>query len=194
MAEREREIRLCGSGGQGLLVAGAILAEALKIEGMHVAQSQSYEPTSRGGMTRTDLVARDGVIDYPLVTALDCALILDEIAAGPTAVLVKPRGLIVADCERVPHLPDGDFIPHTLALGEIATALGDRRITNLVGLGVLTRLGELCSDASLDQAIRSTSPPRFVDLNLQAARAGRDLAQATAAADTAGCAEGKGGT
>jgi len=178
VAERKIEIRLCGTGGQGLLVAGAILAEAFKIEGLQVAQSQSYEPTSRGGMSRADLVAGDAAIDYPLATALDCALILDDIAAVPATSLVKPRGLVVVDRECVPHPPDGDFTLHCLALGEASTALGNPRATNLVGLGALTRLGELCSDASLDQAIQSTSPPRFVDLNLKAARVGRDLTQA----------------
>jgi len=187
------EIRLCGSGGQGLLVAGAILAEALKIEGLQVAQSQSFDPTSRGGMSRTDLVASDRSIDYPLATALDFALILDDVAAGPTASLVKPRGLVVVDRERVPHPPDGDFALHSLGLAEATASLGDPRITNLVGLGALTRLGALCGDASLDGAIRSKSPPRFVDLNLEAARAGRDLAEATQTAGGGGRAEGRSG-
>jgi 2-oxoglutarate ferredoxin oxidoreductase subunit gamma len=182
VAAREIEIRLCGSGGQGLLVAGAILAEALTLEGLCVAQSQSFEPTSRGGMSRTDLVGSDGAVDFPLATALDCALILDEIAVGPTAGLVKRRGLVLLDRERVPRPPDGDFALHSLALGESARRLGDARIANLVGLGALTRLAKLCSDASLDRAIRSTSPTRFVDLNLEAARAGRDLADGAAGA------------
>jgi 2-oxoglutarate ferredoxin oxidoreductase subunit gamma len=191
VADRELEIRLCGSGGQGLLVAGAILAEALKIEGLQVAQSQSYEPTSRGGMSRTDLVASAGAVDYPLATALDFALILDDIAAAPAASLVKPRGLVVVDRERVPHPPDGDFCLYALGLAEATNALGDPRITNLVGLGALTRMGELCGVASLDRAIRGKSPPRFVDLNLQAMRAGRDLAEAAETAGAAGSAEGR---
>jgi 2-oxoglutarate ferredoxin oxidoreductase subunit gamma len=182
VASREIEIRLCGSGGQGLLVAGAILAEALTLEGLRVAQSQSYEPTSRGGMSRTDLVARDGEVDFPLATALDCALILDQIAAGPTAGLVKPRGLVLLDRDRVPRPPGGDFALHGLALRESARELGDARVANLIGLGALARLAALCSDASLDRAIRSVSPARFVDLNLEASRAGRSLTEATAPA------------
>ena len=180
LASREIEIRLCGSGGQGLLVAGAILAEALTLEGLRVAQSQSFEPTSRGGMSRTDLVGSDGIVDFPLATTLDCALILDQIAVGRTAGLLKRRGLLLLDRERVPRPPKGDFTLHSLALGEAAKGLGDARVANLVGLGALTRLAELCSDASLDRAIRSTSPARFIDLNLEAARAGRSLTEATA--------------
>jgi 2-oxoglutarate ferredoxin oxidoreductase subunit gamma len=189
VASREIEIRLCGIGGQGLLVAGAILAEALTLEGLRVAQSQSFEPTSRGGMSRTDLVASDGAVGFPLATALDCALILDQIAAFPTAGLVKRRGLVVLDRDRVRRPPGGDLALHSLALSESAKGLGDARVANLVGLGALARLAELCSDASLDRAIRSTSPARFIDLNLEAARAGRGLTEAAATASPAPIAE-----
>jgi 2-oxoglutarate ferredoxin oxidoreductase subunit gamma len=189
VASREIEIRLCGIGGQGLLVAGAILAEALTLEGLRVAQSQSFEPTSRGGMSRTDMVASDGTVDFPLATALDCALILDQVAAVPTVGLMKPRGLVLLDRDRVARAPKGDFALHSLALCESAKELGDTRVANLVGLGALTRLAELCSDESLDRAIRSTSPARFVDLNLEAAGVGRCLMDAAAPARPAGIAE-----
>ena len=175
MASREIEIRLCGSGGQGLLVAGAILAEALTLEGLRVAQSQSFEPTSRGGMSRTDLVASEGAVDFPLATALDCTLVLDDVALAPTTGLLKRGALVVVDRERVARAPDGDFSLHSLALQETATALGDARVANLVGLGALTRLAELCGAASLERAIRSTSPPRVIELNLEAAQAGHTL-------------------
>jgi 2-oxoglutarate ferredoxin oxidoreductase subunit gamma len=191
-ALREIEIRLCGSGGQGLLVAGAILAEALTLEGLCVAQSQSFEPTSRGGMSRTDLVVSEGALDFPLATALDCALILDQIAAGPTAGLVKRRGLVLLDRKRVPRPPQGDFALHALPLVDSAQGLGDPRVANLVGLGALVRLAKLCSDASLEGAIQSISPTRFVDLNLEAARAGRSLTPATPAAVTLEIAEAGG--
>jgi 2-oxoglutarate ferredoxin oxidoreductase subunit gamma len=177
VAKRQLEIRLCGSGGQGLLVAGKVLAEALIREGLRVAQSQSFEPTSRGGMSRTDLVANETGVDFPLAVMLDCALILDPIAALPTVAMLKPGGMVVVDRERVPDPPDGDYALHSLALAESARALGDVRVANLVGLGALTSLGELCRDASLDEAIRSVSPSRFLELNLEAAQAGRSLTE-----------------
>ena len=171
-------------------MAGAILAEALTLEGLRVAQSQSFEPLSRGGMSRTDLVGSKGAVDFPLITALDYALVLDDVALAPTTGLVKQGGLVVVDRERVAHAPDGDFSLHSLALHETATQLGDARVTNLVGLGALARLGELCDTASLERAIRSTSPPRFVELNLAAARAGRGLVEANAPAGLAEIREG----
>jgi 2-oxoglutarate ferredoxin oxidoreductase subunit gamma len=189
---REIEIRLCGSGGQGLLVAGAILAEALTLEGLRVAQSQSFEPTSRGGLSRTDLVASSSAVDFPLATALDCALILDQIAVDPTEGLIKRGGLVVLDRERVPRPPRGELALHALPLQESARRLGDLRVANLVGLGALARLFALCSDAALEKAIRSTSPARFVGLNLEAARAGRSLTGATGSAAKLSVARGRG--
>ena len=97
---------------------------------------------------------------------------------------------MVTDRERVPRPPRGDFSLHSLALGESAKELGDPRVANLVGLGALTRLGALCSDASLDCAIRSVSPNRFVELNLEAARVGRSLTEVALPAGAVEIAEG----
>lgn len=71
MAERRAwQARLSGSGGQGLGLAGRLLADALVAEGWRVALSQSYEPTSRGGLSRSDLVVDGAAVDYPLATDL----------------------------------------------------------------------------------------------------------------------------
>jgi Pyruvate/2-oxoacid:ferredoxin oxidoreductase gamma subunit len=104
--------------------------------------------------------------------------------------MVKRRGLVLVDQERVPRPPNGDFALHALPFRELAERLGEARVANLVGLGALTRLGGLCKDASLDRAIRSTSPARFIDLNLDAARVGRGLADSKPSAVTEEIAQG----
>ena len=83
------EIRKSGTGGQGLGLSGKMLAAALTSDGLHVAQSQSYEPTSRGGMSRSDLVVTPGIADYPLATKLDYLLILDERAMSISDGMIK---------------------------------------------------------------------------------------------------------
>jgi 2-oxoglutarate ferredoxin oxidoreductase subunit gamma len=141
-------------------------------------------------MSRTDLVGSDGVLDFPLATSLDHALILDQIAAGPTGELLKPGGLVLVDQERVPRPPQGDFALHALPLVDVAQGLGDVRVANLVGIGALVRLAGLCGDDALDAAIRSTSPTRFVELNLEAAEAGCRLTAALPSPVTLELAEG----
>ena len=114
-----REIRLSGSGGQGLILAGRILAEALVREGKRVAQSTSYEPTSRGGLSRADLVVSTGELDYPLVTALNLVVILDPVAVASASGVLAPQALVVID-QQIDARPRGDC--HILALPLVQTA------------------------------------------------------------------------
>src|SRR5664279_2301087 len=78
------EMRLGGTGGQGLLLSAKILADALAAGGKRVAQSQTYEPTSRGGFCNADLVISDVEVDFPLTTALDYLVLLDRLAIKPS--------------------------------------------------------------------------------------------------------------
>ncbi len=103
-----REIRFSGSGGQGLILAGLILAEALVREGKRVAQSTSYEPTSRGGLSRADLVVSTGELDYPLVTALNLVVILDPVAVAVSSGVLAPQALVVID-QQIDARPRGDL-------------------------------------------------------------------------------------
>ena len=174
-AERDIQVRLSGSGGQGLILSGRVLAAALVLEGKRVAQSQSYEPTSRGGLSRSDLVIGNEIPDYPLVTALDYLVILDDCAAAVSTPVLRPGATVLADDLHVTEPPSGDFTVHRLPLAETARALGNVRATNMVALGALVGLTEICAFASLEQAVRGGVPKRFVELNLAAVDEGRQL-------------------
>ena len=174
-AARDLQVRLSGSGGQGLILSGRVLAAALVLEGKRVAQSQSYEPTSRGGLSRSDLVIGDEIPDYPLVTALDYLLILDDCAAAVSTPVLRPGATVLTDDLHVTEPPSGDFTVHRLPLAETARALGNERATNMVALGALVGLTGICALASLERAVRGGVPKRFVELNLTAVDEGRQL-------------------
>jgi 2-oxoglutarate ferredoxin oxidoreductase subunit gamma len=73
------EVRLAGEGGQGLILAGVILAEAAAAtEGTYVAQTQSYGPEARGGASRSEVVISDHEIDYPRVVEADLLLAMSQ--------------------------------------------------------------------------------------------------------------------
>ena len=176
-SSRELQIRFSGSGGQGLILAASILANALCAEGKRVAQSQSYEPTSRGGLSRADIVAGAECIDYPLVTALDCLLVMDGIAISASGALINDRTLIICDQEKV---PDPSALPARalrLPLTESARELGNHRVANIVALGAMVALGGFCGRESLDRALRNKAPPKFLRLNLEAFELGTRLAE-----------------
>ena len=172
----ELEIRLSGSGGQGLILAAGILAEALVAEGRTVAQSQSYEPTSRGGLSRSDLVVSDGEADYPLVSELDYLVVLDQIAVATSKRRIRDTAIVVTDRKTVPEPPPGDFKLVELPVLETALALGNRRIASMIALSALTALGGLCDRATLEETVVRRSPERFRDLNREAVNKGWEMA------------------
>jgi 2-oxoglutarate ferredoxin oxidoreductase subunit gamma len=175
------EVRIGGTGGQGLILCAKMLADALASAGRCVAQSQTYEPTSRGGFCNSDLVVSEGEVDYPLATSLDCLVLLDRMAVKPSWPLVKKGALVIADTRLCPELPQGDYRGYHLPLSRTAIELGSERVANMVGLGALAQIAGLCDHKALEQAVRAETPKSFLDLNLDALAAGYKLGeQATA--------------
>jgi 2-oxoglutarate ferredoxin oxidoreductase subunit gamma len=183
------EIRIAGSGGQGLILAGKMLADALAAAGRRVAQSQTYEPTSRGGFCNADLVIAQGEVDFPLATALDCLVLLDRIAVRPSWPLLKADAIVIADTRLGPEMPESGQRIYRLPLTRCAIELGSERVANIVALGALAVIAGLSERKALEQAVRNETPRSFLDLNLDALAAGFRLGeQATSANNPIGAA------
>jgi 2-oxoglutarate ferredoxin oxidoreductase subunit gamma len=180
MRNSRLEIRIGGTGGQGLILCAKMLADALSAAGKRVAQSQTYEPTSRGGYCNSDLVVSEREVDYPLATALDCLVLLDRMAVKPSWPLLKRGALVIADTRLCPELPEGDYRVHHLPLSRSAIELGSERVANIVALGALAALSTVCERKALEQAVRAETPKSFLDLNLDALAAGYRLGEQSA--------------
>jgi 2-oxoglutarate ferredoxin oxidoreductase subunit gamma len=126
-------------------------------------------------LSRADLVVATGHIDYPLVTALDYLVLLDQLPVSVSMPLLKPGALVIADARRVGDIPGGGHDLHFLPLSESALALGNERATNIIALGVLAGLAAACRCDTLEQVIRNGVPARFLDLNLRAFAKGMEL-------------------
>jgi 2-oxoglutarate ferredoxin oxidoreductase subunit gamma len=172
MHDSRIEIRIGGTGGQGLILSAKMLADALAAAGKHVAQSQTYEPTSRGGFCNADLVISDAEVDFPIATALDHLVLLDRLAIKPSWPLLKPGALVIADTRLCPELPVGDYRRYHLPLSRTALQLGSERVTNIVALGALVALSRICDRKQVEQAVRAETPRGFLDLNMDALKAG----------------------
>jgi 2-oxoglutarate ferredoxin oxidoreductase subunit gamma len=181
MRGERMEIRIGGTGGQGLILSAKMLAGALASDRSRVAQSQTYEPTSRGGYCNSDLVVSQGEVDYPLATALDCLVLLDRIAVQFSWPLLKEGALVIADTRLCPELPKGDCRVYHLPLTRTAIDLGSERVANMVALGALASLSTLCERKALEQAVRADTPKSYLDLNLDALAAGYKLGEQAAA-------------
>jgi len=177
MSAKRLEIRIGGTGGQGLILSAKMLADAMAASGHRVAQSQAYEPTSRGGFCNADLVIAEGEVDFPLVTAIDHLVLLDRLAVKPSWPLLKSGATVIADSRLCPELPDGPYRMHRLPLSATALRLGSERVTNIVALGALIASSGICDRTGIEQAVRAETPRGFLDLNLDALKAGYSIGE-----------------
>ena len=170
------ELRFSGAGGQGLITAGIILAEAAAIiEGLYAVQSQSYGPEARGGASKSEVIISRAPIDYPKATSVDACLALTQEAADKYAHDIKPGGLLLVDSDFVKRIPSGAF--KTYAFPIINTAkneVGREIVANVVALGAMVGLTEVVSREAAEQAVVSRVPAAFVELNKKAFNTGYD--------------------
>jgi len=170
------EIRLSGSGGQGLLLAGIVLAEAAIEDGKNAVQTQSYGPEARGGSSKAEVVISDGDIDYPKATAPDFLLALTSDAYRSYGLSMK-KGTIITD-SAVKVDPPAEVPVVALPILETATKkLGRAVVANMVALGVLGGISGVASPQALRGAVRSRVPKGTEDLNLAALEEGLALAE-----------------
>ncbi len=174
------EIRLAGSGGQGLLLAGAVLADAVgKNEHRHVVQSNSYGPEARGGASKTELVISDEPIDFPKTENLDVLLVMSQPAFEKYCSDLSEGGMLIVDTTNVPEcsIENALKVPITKVaaddVGRIITA-------NLVALGVVVGATGVAKEESVVAAIRDRVPPGTEELNIAAFKAGLEMAKGAA--------------
>jgi len=173
----QMQIRFSGSGGQGLILSARILAAALAAQGKFAAQSQAYEPTSRGGLSRSDLVISDAEVEYPLVTALDAVVILDQVAVAASAGLLGKNTVAIIDSGKVSEPPKEPERVIALPVTARARELGNQRVANIVTLGALAELTNIIAPGILREKMLALVPARFRDLNAEAFDAGREMAK-----------------
>ena len=104
MSER-LEIRLAGMGGQGMILAGVLLADAAIRDGKNAVQTQSYGPEARGGASRSEVIISSDEIDYPEVIQADVVLCMSQHACDKYAHPLKLDGLLIVDSGHVQRLP-----------------------------------------------------------------------------------------
>jgi 2-oxoglutarate ferredoxin oxidoreductase subunit gamma len=183
------EVRLSGSGGQGIILAGIILAEAAGIyEGKEVCQTQAYGPEARGGASKAEVVISDGQIDYPKAIRPDLVLAMNQKACDSYCSDLKPGGLLIVDSTLVKDLPT----PRPLALPFTQIArqdLGKEMVANIVALGALAKISGIVAVENLEKAVLARVPPGATDLNRRALAAGVAAAEALLAQRSPQCLE-----
>lgn len=176
MGLNRTEIRLAGEGGQGMILAGIILAEAASIYGgRNAVQTQSYGPEARGGASKSEVIISPDEIDHPEVLQADILVALSQEAYRKFHKDVKPGGLLIVDADRVEGAEEHVIqIPIT----RMALETTGRQITaNTVALGVLVGLTGIVSREDIEKAVTARAPRGTEDLNRKALEAGFTAAE-----------------
>ena len=172
------ELRFSGTGGQGMILAGIIMAEAAAIyDGKNASQSQSYGPESRGGASRSEVIISDDEIDYPKATKVDAMLALTREACDRYSKDIKDGGILLVDSDEVKDLPDGKF--KTFCYPIIRSArdeVGKEIVANIISLGMITELTKIVTHQAMEKAVLKRVPKPFLDLNKKALEFGFEKA------------------
>ena len=172
----EQNFIIAGFGGQGVLLAGTILANAFMLEGKNVTWYPCYGAEMRGGTVNCEIVVSDTEVSSVHKQSADFALVLNQQSFDKFVKRIKSGGMIIANSTLVDETKPRDDIEYVfMPMGDIANSLGSSKITNMVALGVLSDVCDIVSKEYLAQAVENVlgeKKKEFLPLNIKALKAG----------------------
>ncbi len=162
------EFRFSGSGGQGIISAGIILADAAVHDGKYAIQSQSYGPEARGGSSKAEVVISEEPIDYPKATVANYLLCLTNDAFKTYALNADKSTVIFVDSSMNTDGSGRDVVkaPILQAAREI-----NPQGANVIAVSFLAAYTQVVSKESLIESLKEQFP-RFIEKNMKCAEAG----------------------
>ena len=164
-----QEVLLTGAGGQGLILASIILAEAAVSENKNVVQTQSYGPEARGGASMAGVIIDIEAIEYPKVTHPSVLLAMNEASFKKYLPRMVPGGMIVVDSTfcHGPYPEDFDFYAYEITR-QAAETLGKKVVANVTALALVNAIARLVKPKTLRESILKRVPRGSSNINLQA--------------------------
>lgn len=169
-----------GFGGQGILFAGKVLAQAAVIDGLTTSWMPSYGPEMRGGTASCTVIVSDRPIGSPIVDAADSVIALNPPSLAKFESLLVPGGLLVLNAsliEAEPRRSDLDVIP--IPCTALARKAGDDRLVSVVALGgLIARRPIVRLDAARQALVElvGRKHPELVEADIAALSGGYDEA------------------
>jgi 2-oxoglutarate ferredoxin oxidoreductase subunit gamma len=166
-----------GSGGQGVITASIILAEAAVLyENLNAVQSQSYGAEARGGATRSDVIVSDSTIDYPKVIQPNILVCLTQEAYNKFYRIIRPGGLLITDTRFVKTQKKVDAQQRELAMYQsVMDKIGKPIVFNICMLGTVIAMTDLISPGSIMRVLENRIPADFLEINHQAMDLGLEI-------------------
>lgn len=173
-----KQIRLCGFGGQGIVVAGVILGQAGISDGRWVAGSSSYGAQARGGYASSDVVISDEPITFPHVLKADILIAMSQEAYDRYIQDIASHAVILFEEPTVsPRIISGvtqKSIPATLRAIE---ELNQKQVATIVMLGAAVTATGIVSRQSMLSALQSAVSKKFLEVNIKSVELGFSLGE-----------------
>lgn len=164
------EIRIAGFGGQGVILAAAVIGKAAAIfHGDYATMTQSFGPEARGGSSSAQVILSTEPILYPYVTQPDILVVMSQEAYTRFAPQLKPGGILITEQElvRVDQYPAG-VRAYGVPATRLAEEIGRKVVLNIVMVGFFGAVTNLLDPDALRKAVADSVPPAMQKLNLQA--------------------------
>ena len=173
------ELLIAGFGGQGIVLAGRLIATAALSENREVVWAPSYGPEMRGGAVHCTIIVSSSRIGSPEVSLADSLLIMDNASMQKFAGRIKPGGLLITNSSlvRPPQHPDAYELIEIPA-SAAAEELSEPRAANVIMLGAFLQLRPIISAESLVGAMRLFAPKgkeHLIEVNVRAMEKGGEL-------------------
>jgi len=159
-----------GSGGQGVITAAIILAEAAVLyENLDAVQSQVYGPAARGGATRSDIIISESKINYPKVIQPNVLVCLTQEAYNKFYPIIRPGGLLITDNRYVKIQKQVDALQKELPMYRtVMEKIGKPIVFNICMLGAVISLTDLVKAESIMKVLTNRIPSSFLEMNRKA--------------------------
>jgi 2-oxoglutarate ferredoxin oxidoreductase subunit gamma len=164
------EIRIGGFGGQGVILAAAVIGKAAAIfQGGYATMTQSFGPEARGGSSSAQVILSTEPILYPYVAHPDVLVVMSQAAYTTFTPQLKPGGILITEQEmvRVDKYPNG-VRAYGVPATRLAEELGRKVVLNIVMVGFFGAVTNLLEPDALRKAVADSVPPAMQKLNLQA--------------------------
>lgn len=177
-ATTKQEILITGFGGQGVVLIGSILGQAVAL-GDHRESTlvQSYGPESRGGFCSAQVIIDDRQIQYPYVRYPDIMVCMSQTGYDKYGSMIMDKTLLITDQDLVKPVGfkrDYFSIPAT----RFAEEVGRKMIANIVMLGFFTAITKVVSRKAVEEAVKDSVPKGTEEMNLNAFKKGWDYGTA----------------
>ncbi len=169
------ELQIGGFGGQGVILAGLVIARALSLYDKREAVfTQSYGPEARGGASSSGVVVDDSKVDYPYPTKPDIMVIMSQEAFTTYFPKLKKGGTLIIerDLVKIDGKPEGVGEFHSIPATKIAEELGNRIVANIVMVGFITKVTGIVTKESAKKAVLEMVPKKVKALNEKAFETG----------------------